>query len=53
MKFELYQSDSQWRWRLKANNGEIIAQGESYVNRSDCIAAINLVKSTNATTQTI
>lgn len=53
MKFELYQSTDQWRWRLKANNGEIIAQGESYVNRTDCIKAINLVKSTNAATPVI
>ncbi len=44
--FEKYTSQSQWRWRLKAANHEIIASGESYWNESDCDHAINLVKST-------
>lgn len=39
---------SQWRWHFKANNGEIIAQGESYHNRNDCLHAINLIKSSAA-----
>lgn len=35
----------QWRWRLRAANNLIIAEsGESYWNRSDCEAAIALVK---------
>jgi len=36
MKFELYK-DGQgfWRWWLKTTNGEIIASGEGYNNRSD------------------
>lgn len=35
----------QWWWRLKAKNGEIIAVGsESYWNRGDCLAAIELVR---------
>ena len=35
----------QWRWRLRAANHRIIAEsGESYHNRADCEAAINLVK---------
>lgn len=34
-----------WRWRLVAGNNRIIADsGEGYVNKSDCISAINLVK---------
>jgi uncharacterized protein YegP (UPF0339 family) len=24
-----------WRWHVKAENGEIVAQGESYVSKSD------------------
>lgn len=35
----------QFRWRLVASNNKIIANsGESYHNRADCIAAIELVK---------
>ena len=35
----------EWRWRLRANNNEIIATaGEGYVNRSDCIHGIELVQ---------
>jgi len=33
-KFEVYQSKSGgYRWRLKANNGEIVAQGEEYATK--------------------
>ena len=53
MKFEIYQqrlnsllgsAQGTWRWRLKASNGEIIAHGEGYRNRADCVHAIGLVK---------
>jgi uncharacterized protein YegP (UPF0339 family) len=50
MYFGKYQSNQQWRWRLKASNHEIVASGESYWNESDCDYAINLVKSTTAST---
>jgi uncharacterized protein YegP (UPF0339 family) len=37
--------DSQWRWRLVAGNGRIIADSsEGYWNKTDCLAAIELVK---------
>lgn len=60
MYFEIYQqtqglissTSGQWRWRLRAGNNEIIASGESYRNKQDCLAAIALVKSTNANTPT-
>jgi uncharacterized protein len=42
--YEVYYKDYQWRWRFKANNHEIIASGESYYNKSDCLAAVGLVK---------
>jgi uncharacterized protein YegP (UPF0339 family) len=52
MKFEMYRDASGlYRWRLKAANGEIIAHGESYRNRQDCINAVNLVMDTNRQTQ--
>ena len=50
MKFEMYKSGNEWRWRLKAANGEIIAHGESYKNRDDCVRAVNLVMDTNRQT---
>lgn len=35
----------QWRWRLRALNGKIIAvSGEAYHNRTDCLHAIELVR---------
>jgi len=40
----------EWRWRLRATNGEIIASGEGYHSRQDCEHAIALVKSTNSMT---
>lgn len=50
MYFEKYKNSSQWRWRLKATNHEIIASGESYWNETDCDNAINLVKGTTGST---
>ncbi len=34
---EIYKSGRGWRWRLKAANGEIISQGESYSRRYGAI----------------
>ncbi|MEM7043709.1 MAG: DUF1508 domain-containing protein [Pseudomonadota bacterium] len=35
----------EWRWSLKAANNHTIADsGEGYINRSDCLHAIDLVK---------
>lgn len=55
MYFEIYREgmgllSTQWRWRLRAANNEIIASGESYNNKQDCLHAVNLIKSTNAAT---
>jgi uncharacterized protein YegP (UPF0339 family) len=46
MEYCTYQDNkSEWRWRLKAKNGEIIADsGEGYKNKSDCLAGIKLVQ---------
>lgn len=33
-----------WRWRALGNNYEIVANGEAYFNKADCIHAINLLK---------
>lgn len=50
MKYTVYKdTQGSWRWRLQAANNEIIASGEAYSNKADCLAAIKLVKSsTNA-----
>lgn len=47
MRFELYKdAKGEYRWRLKAANGEIVAtSGEGYKNKSDCEKAIKLVQS--------
>lgn len=51
MKYQMWQaSNKQWYWHLKAANGEIIAHGEGYVNKTDCERAVNLVMSTNKDT---
>lgn len=46
MKYVVYKDHkSEWRWRLKASNGAIIADsGEGYKNRQDCLHAIGLVQ---------
>lgn len=46
MKFRFWKDTSgQWRWRLRGGNNEIIASGETYKNKADCLHAIDLVKS--------
>lgn len=51
MIFYIYiDANRQWRWRLAAANGRIVANsGEGYHNRQDCLSAISLVKSTALT----
>ena len=46
--FERYhnEEDDKWRWRLRAGNGEKIASGQGYENKSDCTHAIHLVMDT-------
>ena len=44
-KFELYQDKAgEYRFRLKASNGEIIATGEGYKSKSGCLNGIDSVK---------
>jgi uncharacterized protein YegP (UPF0339 family) len=41
MKFEIYEDKKdEWRWRLKASNGKIVAVGESYKRKRDANRAI-------------
>lgn len=56
-EFEIYKDQNnpgEFRWRLRANNNEIIADsGESYRDKDDCEHGIELVKtqSPSATVQ--
>lgn len=44
-KFELYQDKSgDWRFRLKAGNGEVIATGQGYASKSGALSGIDSVK---------
>ncbi|MBB5916802.1 hypothetical protein BJY24_005714 [Nocardia transvalensis] len=52
-KFEIFPDASQKvRWRLKAGNGEIIAQSQAYESKAAAEKGIQSVK-TNAATATI
>lgn len=55
MKYEIYQVTrgkhfiGQWRFRIRAGNGRIIAHsGESYINYADALAAIDLIKNSQS-----
>lgn len=44
-KFQLWRAeDRYYYWHLKANNGEIVAQGEGYSSKEACLKGINFVK---------
>ena len=44
-KYEVYQDKAgEYRFRLKARNGEIIAVGESYKKKTSCLNGIESIK---------
>ena len=46
-RFEVYQDKrGGWRWRLKAANNRIIAQGESHTRKRDADRAVRTIKET-------
>jgi uncharacterized protein YegP (UPF0339 family) len=49
MTYHYYKdTKGEWRWRLKASNGRIIADsGEGYSNESECLADIDRVKASS------
>lgn len=52
MRFQIYRTRTkQYRWRLRAANGEIIAHGESYKRKADCLNAMRLMQAVNADTE--
>lgn len=52
MRFEIFLTrKKEWRWRLRADNGRIIAgAGESYKNRGDCDSMLQVVRSLDSDT---
>ena len=46
MSFRIYKDTSgYWRWSYRSTNGNVIADsGEGYVNRSDCLRGIQIMK---------
>lgn len=46
-KFQIYKSGLEYRYRLRARNGEIILHGEGYTTKQNCLKGIASVK-TNA-----
>jgi uncharacterized protein YegP (UPF0339 family) len=44
--FEIYQDNAgQWRWRLRATNGQLLANGgEGFASRSNVLRSIRAVK---------
>ncbi|MGD9542783.1 MAG: YegP family protein [Methylocystis sp.] len=46
MHYHVYKdAANQWRWTLiAANNKKIANSGEGYINKADCLSAIELVK---------
>jgi uncharacterized protein YegP (UPF0339 family) len=49
-KFEVYQSgkNKEFRFRLKADNGQIILSSEGYTNKASCLNGIESVKKNSA-----
>ena len=44
-KFEIYKdSQGEFRWRLRAANGEVIANGEGYTSKAGCKNGIESVR---------
>ena len=44
-KFEVYKDKSgQFRFRLKASNGQVIATGEAYTTKSACLNGVESIK---------
>lgn len=42
MKVEVYpDAAGEWRFRIKARNGEILASSEGYKNRADCLGTVH------------
>ena len=53
-KFELYKDKKgEFRFRLKASNGQVIAIGEGYTTKSACLNGIDSIKKNAPTAEII
>ena len=53
MKFEIYPSSGQFRWRLKGGNGEIVASGEAYTQKASAQKTIDRIKESASTAEIV
>ncbi len=52
--FEIYQDKKgEFRFRLKASNGEIIGQGEAYNSKSGCMKGMESIKKNASDSKTV
>jgi uncharacterized protein YegP (UPF0339 family) len=48
-RYEVFKDEGgEWRWRLQAANGEIIAQSEGYTRREDAERGLTTAKEVSA-----
>ncbi len=53
MKFVVYRdAKGEYRWRLVATNGQVVASGEGYKNKGDCLSTIASIQK-NASTAAV
>ena len=53
-KFEVYQSkNGEFRFRLKAANGQIIAHGQGYTTKAACMNGIESIKKNAASADVV
>ena len=43
-KIEVFPSKNDWRWRVCASNGEIIAQSEGYSSKDNALRGVSALK---------
>lgn len=54
IKYQFYQDpQGQWRWRLKASNGCIVASGEGYKTRAGVLNGIRAHRRAAATARVV
>ncbi len=44
-KFEIYRdAGGDYRWRFRADNNKVVASGEGYGSKDDCVRAVGPIK---------
>jgi uncharacterized protein YegP (UPF0339 family) len=52
--FEIYRhAKDDHRWRLKSGNGKIVASGEGYRRRGDCLRCVEILREGAATAKVV